>query len=67
VVADIGPVMQETAYEVPKGAGVFSRGQVTTMTSAWAVVRCCRLRIPAMTASDRRETPYKRHRLPYFA
>jgi len=27
--------MQETAHEVPNGAGVALRGQVTTMTSAY--------------------------------
>jgi multidrug efflux pump subunit AcrB len=33
--ADIRKLMQETAHEVPNGAGVALRGQVTTMTSAY--------------------------------
>jgi multidrug efflux pump subunit AcrB len=35
VAADIGTVMQETAHDVPNGASVVLRGQVTTMTSAY--------------------------------
>jgi len=35
VAADIRNVMQETAHDVPNGANVFLRGQVTTMTSAY--------------------------------
>jgi multidrug efflux pump subunit AcrB len=35
VAADIRKVMQETTYELPNGASVFLRGQVTTMTSAY--------------------------------
>jgi multidrug efflux pump subunit AcrB len=35
VAADIRRLMQETAHEVPNGAGVVLRGQVTTMTSAY--------------------------------
>jgi multidrug efflux pump subunit AcrB len=35
VSADIRRLMQETAHEVPNGAGVALRGQVTTMTSAY--------------------------------
>ena len=35
VAADISQVMQDTAQDVPKGAGVTLRGQVTTMTSAY--------------------------------
>jgi multidrug efflux pump subunit AcrB len=35
VAADIRKVMQETAHDVPNGAIVFLRGQVTTMTSAY--------------------------------
>jgi multidrug efflux pump subunit AcrB len=35
VAADIRRLMQETAHEVPNGAGVALRGQVTTMTSAY--------------------------------
>jgi multidrug efflux pump subunit AcrB len=35
VAADIRKLMQETAHEVPNGAGVALRGQVTTMTSAY--------------------------------
>jgi multidrug efflux pump subunit AcrB len=35
VAADIRKLMQETAHEVPNGAGVTLRGQVTTMTSAY--------------------------------
>jgi len=35
VAADIRKVMQDTAHDVPKGASVVLRGQVTTMTSAY--------------------------------
>src|SRR6202022_3581927 len=35
IAADIRKLMQETAHEVPNGAGVALRGQVTTMTSAY--------------------------------
>jgi multidrug efflux pump subunit AcrB len=35
VAADIRQVMQETVGEIPNGASVFLRGQVTTMTSAY--------------------------------
>src|SRR6195256_3695966 len=35
VAADIRKVMQDTAHEVPNGASVELRGQVTTMTSAY--------------------------------
>jgi multidrug efflux pump subunit AcrB len=35
VAADINKVMQDTAHDVPKGASVVLRGQVTTMTSAY--------------------------------
>jgi multidrug efflux pump subunit AcrB len=35
VAADIRQVMQDTAHDVPKGASVALRGQVTTMTSAY--------------------------------
>jgi multidrug efflux pump subunit AcrB len=35
VAADIRKLMQETAHEVPNGARVALRGQVTTMTSAY--------------------------------
>jgi multidrug efflux pump subunit AcrB len=35
VAADIRKLIQETAHEVPNGAGVVLRGQVTTMTSAY--------------------------------
>jgi multidrug efflux pump subunit AcrB len=35
VAADIRKVMQETAHDVPNGASVVLRGQVTTMTSAY--------------------------------
>jgi multidrug efflux pump subunit AcrB len=35
VAADIRKVMQETAHDVPNGASVFLRGQVSTMTSAY--------------------------------
>jgi multidrug efflux pump subunit AcrB len=35
VAADIRKLMQHTAHDVPKGAGVVLRGQVTTMTSAY--------------------------------
>jgi multidrug efflux pump subunit AcrB len=35
VATDIRKLMQETAHEVPNGAGVTLRGQVTTMTSAY--------------------------------
>jgi multidrug efflux pump subunit AcrB len=35
VAADIRKLMEETAHEVPNGAGVALRGQVTTMTSAY--------------------------------
>jgi multidrug efflux pump subunit AcrB len=35
IAADIRKLMQETAHEVPNGAGVVLRGQVTTMTSAY--------------------------------
>jgi multidrug efflux pump subunit AcrB len=35
VAADIRKLMQETVHEVPNGAGVALRGQVTTMTSAY--------------------------------
>jgi multidrug efflux pump subunit AcrB len=35
VTADIRKVMQDTAKDVPKGASVALRGQVTTMTSAY--------------------------------
>jgi multidrug efflux pump subunit AcrB len=35
VAADIRQVMQETAHDVPNGASVYLRGQVTTMTSAY--------------------------------
>jgi multidrug efflux pump subunit AcrB len=35
VAADIGKVMQDTAHDVPNGASVVLRGQVTTMTSAY--------------------------------
>jgi multidrug efflux pump subunit AcrB len=35
IAADIRKLMQETAHEVPNGAGVTLRGQVTTMTSAY--------------------------------
>ena len=35
VAADIGKVIQATTHEVPNGASVFLRGQVTTMTSAY--------------------------------
>jgi multidrug efflux pump subunit AcrB len=35
VAADIRQAMHDTAHDVPKGAGVELRGQVTTMTSAY--------------------------------
>jgi multidrug efflux pump subunit AcrB len=35
VAADIRQAMQDTAHDVPKGASVALRGQVTTMTSAY--------------------------------
>src|SRR5258706_5573187 len=35
VAADIQKVIQDTAHEVPNGASVLLRGQVTTMTSAY--------------------------------
>jgi multidrug efflux pump subunit AcrB len=35
VAADIRQLMQETAHDMPNGASVFLRGQVTTMTSAY--------------------------------
>ena len=35
IAADIRKLMQETGHEVPNGAGVALRGQVTTMTSAY--------------------------------
>src|SRR6266478_4450151 len=35
IAADIRKLMQETAHEVPNGASVVLRGQVTTMTSAY--------------------------------
>jgi multidrug efflux pump subunit AcrB len=35
IAADIRKLMQETAHEVPNGAAVALRGQVTTMTSAY--------------------------------
>jgi multidrug efflux pump subunit AcrB len=35
VAADIQKIIQETAHDVPKGATVVLRGQVTTMTSAY--------------------------------
>jgi multidrug efflux pump subunit AcrB len=35
IAADIRKLMQETAHEVPNGAGVVLRGQVMTMTSAY--------------------------------
>jgi multidrug efflux pump subunit AcrB len=35
IAADIRKLMQGTAHEVPNGAGVALRGQVTTMTSAY--------------------------------
>jgi multidrug efflux pump subunit AcrB len=35
VAADIGKVIQDTAHDVPTGASVVLRGQVTTMTSAY--------------------------------
>jgi multidrug efflux pump subunit AcrB len=35
VAADIRKVMQDTAHDVPNGASVVLRGQVTTMTSAY--------------------------------
>jgi multidrug efflux pump subunit AcrB len=35
IAADVRKLMQETAHEVPNGAGVALRGQVTTMTSAY--------------------------------
>jgi multidrug efflux pump subunit AcrB len=35
VAADIGTVMRDTAHDVPNGASVVLRGQVTTMTSAY--------------------------------
>jgi multidrug efflux pump subunit AcrB len=35
VAADIQKVIQDTAHDVPKGASVALRGQVTTMTSAY--------------------------------
>jgi multidrug efflux pump subunit AcrB len=35
VAADIRKLMQDTAHDVPKGAGVMLRGQVTTMSSAY--------------------------------
>ncbi len=35
VAADIRKVIQDTAHDVPKGASVALRGQVTTMTSAY--------------------------------
>jgi multidrug efflux pump subunit AcrB len=35
VAADVRQAMQDTAQDVPKGAGVVLRGQVTTMTSAY--------------------------------
>jgi multidrug efflux pump subunit AcrB len=35
VAADIRQLMQETAHNIPNGASVFLRGQVTTMTSAY--------------------------------
>jgi multidrug efflux pump subunit AcrB len=35
VAADVRQVMQDTAQDVPKGASVVLRGQVTTMTSAY--------------------------------
>jgi multidrug efflux pump subunit AcrB len=35
IAADIRKLMQETGNEVPNGAGVVLRGQVTTMTSAY--------------------------------
>jgi multidrug efflux pump subunit AcrB len=35
VAADIRQVMQETAPDLPNGASVFLRGQITTMTSAY--------------------------------
>jgi multidrug efflux pump subunit AcrB len=35
VAADIQQIIQETAHDVPKGASVVLRGQVTTMTSAY--------------------------------
>jgi multidrug efflux pump subunit AcrB len=36
VAADIRHVMQDTAHDVPKGASVVLRGQVTVMTSAYS-------------------------------
>src|SRR3982075_3215081 len=35
VAADIQKIIQETAHDLPKGASVVLRGQVTTMTSAY--------------------------------
>ena len=35
IAADIRKLLQETAHEVPNGAGVTLRGQITTMTSAY--------------------------------
>jgi multidrug efflux pump subunit AcrB len=35
IAAEIRKLMEETAHEVPNGAGVALRGQVTTMTSAY--------------------------------
>jgi multidrug efflux pump subunit AcrB len=35
VASDIGKVIQQTAHDVPNGASVVLRGQVTTMTSAY--------------------------------
>jgi multidrug efflux pump subunit AcrB len=35
VATDIGKVIQDTAHDVPNGASVVLRGQVTTMTSAY--------------------------------
>jgi multidrug efflux pump subunit AcrB len=35
VAADVRQVMQDTAHDVPKGASIVLRGQVTTMTSAY--------------------------------
>jgi multidrug efflux pump subunit AcrB len=35
IAADIRQVMQETAHEIPNGANVYLRGQVTTMTGAY--------------------------------
>jgi multidrug efflux pump subunit AcrB len=35
VAADIGTMMRDTAHDVPNGASVVLRGQVTTMTSAY--------------------------------